>query len=26
MPYNAKLEHAVLPSSGDIVKAAEEMM
>jgi pyruvate/2-oxoglutarate/acetoin dehydrogenase E1 component len=26
MPYNAKLEHAVLPSSGDIVKAAEAMM
>ena len=26
MPYNAKLEHAVLPSLGDIVKAAEEMM
>jgi pyruvate dehydrogenase E1 component beta subunit len=26
MPYNAKLEHRVLPSSGDIVKAAEELM
>jgi pyruvate dehydrogenase E1 component beta subunit len=26
MPYNARLERAVLPSSGDIVKAAERMM
>lgn len=26
MPYNMKLERAALPSSGDIVKAAEELM
>ncbi len=26
IPYNAKLEHAALPSAGDIVKAAEGMM
>jgi pyruvate/2-oxoglutarate/acetoin dehydrogenase E1 component len=26
MPYNARLEHASLPSAGDIVKAAERMM
>ena len=26
MPYNAKLEHGVLPNAGDIVKAAESMM
>ena len=26
MPYNKHLEHASLPSAGDIIKAAEQLM